>query len=1064
MSACTGAMPIPMKKPFILLCAALLVLLTFQSAHLQAAPPREAPSVPYIAVGADAPSAPIVVRTGSSTIDWADVDFEKPDDRLVFVKSHDLTATTTYYLWDAIRRMTGQKLRVTGDSDLSTGIVLVTFAQAPDDLKKDAQVLQALADDGTDSYNANEAYFVRSEKQRVVVIANTTQGLMDGVVALLESIGYEILGFGPNWTYTPDYHDKPLVFAINEAGRAGFYIRYMAPAGGQTGGNGTLYGRPLADPTDETVTTSYERWIAGTKALTYSMPIGPGHALQAYHRSVIAAMLARGSTQGFLVPAANIGLAQERPPAAADNAGQLWINSDPPGQPEAGKVYYSMGTHWDEKPADIPDAIDLTVPFVREIILADFKQAAEANFARAPNDIFVFGTEAEDGAGHSDFAQVAANPNWYPEYLAAQKIPFGQPYALHGFKGLDQPHEIWDATSPNDTEFAFNNWLLREFDRYVDSLPEKQRFTATGRSKKELVRTHLYSYSYHDVPPDFNLDPRIRLMVAGYPTHRGAGKWKKFVTQNDIAAAFKILLPREPTGIYWILSQAYYSDAASWSIKGSESAAKIHDTVRELYDSGTKALQAETDLNFGKKGLEYYLYSKMLWNPRMTTQELEAIRTRWLQRAFGAGWREMKEYYDFMAPENYTVNSPSFWARAIRFIDAADAKIPDDSIEQKRLDDVKQFWYFYYFQESGQAQPPSRAFREFMWKGQMSYMTAMEMASARFFNTFNLDEIAGPEFNRGRAHYTHEETQQWWARVLDLWPLTPAEEFRETTLANGRLARNVDLNDLVPVAEFRAADDGPTTWDQPFQYPSVEWRLASFLTVASAPGQEIGFKLLWPWRKGQNDYAPFDVSYGISRWNDATKKWETLVDKKSTYAASEPLEPLAWRGDEPQQIAVARFTTPAAGTYRIDVGNGGASALLTSLAFDENTGNYTQSVSQTYFGSLLGYTQSKAYFYIPKSTTSLDFEYWNVGATARIELYTGLPSTGMKLSRTVELSKTGPVRIPLQLGEAGSFATFYGANFGFPYLHSVPLLWAKSPSALLVPREIATADNLTIVK
>jgi len=34
----------------------------------------------------------------------------------------------------------------------------------------------------------------------------------------------------------------------------------------------------------------------------------------------------------------------------------------------------------------------------------------------------------------------------------------------------------------------------------------------------------------------------------------------------------------------------------------------------------------------------------------------------------------------------------------------------------------------------------------------------------------------------------------------------------------------------------------------------------------------------------------------------------------------------------------------------------------------------------------------------------------------------------------------------------------------FPYLYSVPMLWAKSPPALLVPRKIAESDGLTIIE
>jgi len=35
----------------------------------------------------------------------------------------------------------------------------------------------------------------------------------------------------------------------------------------------------------------------------------------------------------------------------------------------------------------------------------------------------------------------------------------------------------------------------------------------------------------------------------------------------------------------------------------------------------------------------------------------------------------MREYYNFMAPENFSVNAPNNWAMAIEKIEAADQKI-----------------------------------------------------------------------------------------------------------------------------------------------------------------------------------------------------------------------------------------------------------------------------------------------------------------------------------------------------------------------------------------------------
>ena len=42
----------------------------------------------------------------------------------------------------------------------------------------------------------------------------------------------------------------------------------------------------------------------------------------------------------------------------------------------------------------------------------------------------------------------------------------------------------WDADAASDTVFGFSNWMLREFDAWIDSLPAPQRTTSTGKNKK----------------------------------------------------------------------------------------------------------------------------------------------------------------------------------------------------------------------------------------------------------------------------------------------------------------------------------------------------------------------------------------------------------------------------------------------------------------------------------------------------------------------------------------------------------------------------------------------------
>lgn len=945
------------------------------------------------------------------------------------------------YLDEALFRMTGHKPNIGMDGDFSTGIVLATLKEAPGEWKADPAVREALGDD------AVEAFYIRSEPERVVILANTNAGLLNGVVELLESVGYEVLGLGPNWVHVPDFRQTPLVFDVEMADRPDFLGRNLWATSGQARGEGTLRETP-PDPFDESTPDSYERWRVGMRMAARSIPLFPGHSLQKYHEAVLDRMRETGEHEGFLV--AGIHFKGKRPPASAANEDHLWI-SDVPGDP----VFLSDGSQWKEHPRP-PVSLDLSVEAARKVILDDLISKAEQHFAKYPDQIFVFGTDPEDGGGYAKLADYLRHPNWYPEYLAAEGVDFGKPYALDGFLGLDQPKELWDPAAASDTVFGFNNWLLREFDKWVDSQPDEKKRTTTGHPIKERVRCSLYSYNFHDVPPNFNLDPRIRVKVATFPKHRGLGKWKNFRSATDIASAFRQLSPREPSAIYKIISMARYRDGDLNGIRGMTGVGQIGKEIRDLYEAGIRSFSAETDFNFGGMGLPYWLYAKTLWHARLSAEELHALRDHWLQLAFGQGWREMKKYHDFLESGQMAISAPRNWGRAVQLLDAADRAV-DSKREpdvQRRIDDLKQYWYYYYLVDTGEVGRKSKALREFVWKGQSSYMTSMHMVTAVHFGSSDAAKIAGPEFNEGPARYPHEETQAWWEKVRNHWPVEDVSDFASATLADGTPAKQVDLYDLVSVAEF--GDDA----EIPFRYNAGSQRQdIALLTTAAEEGGEIGCRLFWPWDDSKRNQRARDVFYGISGWNSDGSQWEELVDMSLTFQSSRKV---TFADGKDYQMVDIKFPAPRPGTYRITVGRGGDGAYLASRNWNPENVNPPAPGGFTYTENLRGRTQPGVWVYIPKGTRSLDLEVWDDYGKKVVHLHNGLPSQEIMPTRSIDIGSRGTHRIPLEAGEDGSLVLLEGNGFAFPYLYSVPSLWAKTPSALLVPRKIAQADSLAI--
>jgi hypothetical protein len=372
---------------------------------------------------------------------------------------------------------------------------------------------------------------------------------------------------------------------------------------------------------------------------------------------------------------------------------------------------------------------------------------------------------------------------------------------------------------------------------------------------------------------------------------------------------------------------------------------------------------------------------------------------------------------------------------------------------------VKQYWYWYYLLDTGRAKRDSPELLQFLWKGQMSYMTAMHMAVKRTMGKQNfwLETVVPESLRRGPAHYTAEETAAWWQQMHEHWPKTEFSLFADAVLADGCPARDIDLNDLVRVADFQALTTG-----KPLLYNSTLAEAYPFLTVAKA-GETIGFQFAWPAKDGQpNYYGPKDVPYGIEWWDAARRQWTPIVDVTITTAASKLVAHT--HDGKPRQVAEVRYSAPRAGTYRIEVGRGGHLANLASLGYDVTQGTHTSRPPQTFFTRLTGLTQDPVWIYIPKGTKSLDLENWFSAGRKQVQLHRGVNAKGVVKSRTLDIDRRGTHRIPLEPGEDGQLAQISGSGFAFPLLYSVPSLWAKCPAELLVPRAIAKADGLKTVE
>ncbi len=216
--------------------------------------------------------------------------------------------------------------------------------------------------------------------------------------------------------------------------------------------------------------------------------------------------------------------------------------------------------------------------------------------------------------------------------------------------------------------------------------------------------------------------------------------------------------------------------------------------------------------------------------------------------------------------------------------------------------------------------------------------------------------------------------------------MVEVNDFADATLADGTRGRDVDLNELVRVADFRSLTTG-----RPFLFNSAQADPTPFVTVARE-GETIGFRFAWPSNETQlRFYGPKDVPVGIDYWDAATKTWDPVLDVTTTSVASHLLTET--KDDKPRHVAEIAHAASRSGTYRIEVGRGGFLATLGSLGYDVAANEFSERTPHTYLSRASGLTQDPVYIYVPKGTRSLDLEVWDSYNRKQVQLYRGFRKT-----------------------------------------------------------------------
>jgi hypothetical protein len=490
--------------------------------------------------------------------------------------------------------------------------------------------------------------------------------------------------------------------------------------------------------------------------------------------------------------------------------------------------------------------------------------------------------------------------------------------------------------------------------------------------------------------------------------------------------------------------------------------------------AGATAAVFETEDNFGRYGLGYYLTARLVWDPRA---DARALREDFIQRAFPSDPSSMRAYFDAFDPRGEaTLISQDTLARALRLLQkAGQAAAAARSVgELARLDELKAFmhhnalwWRIFRAPHCGvtacsgsaatcapqpectaSAPQPAlvRELAEWDYRTRHSYMTSYRhdrvIAAIDALKQFGLREFEQPSYwEHGKAP-THAEIEAAMAQDLRLFTPQPTSE------------RSFGGDPVAVSFPGYASGGAISSAGRP-------------LTVAAEVSGGRVALCVWSGRSADTSISP-----GLPReMLPPLRIWLTDSEGRALYAHDEqlartmPAQPAP--GEPCETIEFAGVPAPpelgADRSFGVFVHlDAGGSKLLVRADADERVGF----VMDKQFRPLnVPITSGGSYFYVPKGTKHIDY-FWNRGRYVQGNDLISLPLASHELvdaAGNIHVVTTGPqqlVSVPVPADQDGKLWRIRGLSASQLWFYNVPRMLASSPRAVMLPRELAVTDGL----
>ncbi len=520
------------------------------------------------------------------------------------------------------------------------------------------------------------------------------------------------------------------------------------------------------------------------------------------------------------------------------------------------------------------------------------------------------------------------------------------------------------------------------------------------------------AYCDYSDPPDFPLEPNVGVMLT-----RGLNMSKSPFEELIVAWSKRC----KWMGIYDYFS-VYLWDHDLLAGSAPSSARVIKDSINLYAANHCIALNAESGCNWGPYGRGYYLASKLMWNPKA---DVPAILEDFYSKAFGPASAVMKRFYERYDLYNRPLICSLTLGNGLRDLEEASRLAAGRPDVLARLDHLKQYMHYMCLRDrlSNETEPEKRKatwieILTHVWRTRYSYMNHFQ---AHFISGQSeaRDELKDPAFN-----WMDKAPKPWFSKP----PITREEsekDFRDDLAAFTKEVvddRRFSM-DLVPV---RFGDEGPTP-NVTFDFISQPPRYA----VYSLKGEDVTISA----RYGNNPGSP-DTRYRL------TDSAGALVCAGTRPADDKPATPIVLK-------------VPRPGLYFFDQTVGNTAVTSSAGAPNDRPLCVILAGGTEVYGG-----QPRLYFYVPKGTRKIQFYAWdNYGARLfQVRAPDGRPAEEMMSNsrklRTVEVTPD----------DAGRVWSITGLNLTRLYFFNIPNVVAVSPNALMVPREVAVADKLTLVK